>query len=259
MRKLLVIFSLLTGLISLSSCGNQQESKLEQEIEAINQECPINMGMTGDLLSLKYDAKAKEVQVYISVNDEYMNVEELIKQPQIATENVKLSFSQGNPREIAEKIMKAGAGLSITYKSSSSGKKFTVNLSQKDLKDLLDNPLTDLEKNELMLKNKIAIENNNCPKEIEKGIECVRVYDDGDNVIYDFKMDEDLYDISLLKSTKIDHQEVLEDLIKDPVVKNDATTMIELGRGLVYHYYGDKSGKSYDVSFSSEDMKKALD
>lgn len=89
-------------LTSVTSCENENVKKLKREIEATDNQCPYNMGMLGDILSLKYDEKAKDVQMYFLLNNDLLSIETLENNEQTALQSMKLSFSKGESREMLE-------------------------------------------------------------------------------------------------------------------------------------------------------------
>ena len=115
MKKMLILLSVVVASI-LVSCENENVAKLKSEIEAANEQCPMNMGMMGDILSLKYDEKAKEVQMYCSINGDLVSIEALTNNEQMVIKSMRLSVSGNQSSEMLKLIVDAGAGLSVTYK-----------------------------------------------------------------------------------------------------------------------------------------------
>lgn len=258
MKKLLLILSMFAVMVCFTSCENENVKRLKREIEAADKQCPVNMGMMGDMLSMKYDEKAKEVQLYFSLHDDMLSIEALKNNEQMALQSMKLSFSKGESREMLKQMIKAGAGLSITYKSASTGKSFKVNLSLDDLKEIRDTPLTDEEINKMLLDNQLAMENSRCPYLVDEGMEMVKVYDDGANIVYACRIDEDMYDISALKYAQDEIKQNMKEIFKDPLMKKQLGIIKSLDKGFVYHYYGDTSGESVDIVFSNDELSRYL-
>lgn len=256
MKKVLTILSMLVILLGFSSCENQNVTKLKREIEAADKQCPVNMGMMGDMLSLKYDDNAKEVQLYFSLHDDMMSIDALRNNENMALQSMKLSFSRGESKEMLKQMINAGAGLTITYKSAATGKTFKVKLSLDDLKDIKDNPMSDSEINRLLLDNQLAMENARCPYIVDEGMEMVKAYDDGDNIVYACRIDEDMYDISALKYAQSEIKSNMRDIFKDPLMKKELGLIHSLGKGFTYRYYGESSGQSVDITFSNAELSR---
>lgn len=258
MKKLLLILSMIAVMVCVTSCENENVKRLKHEIEVADKQCPVNMGMMGDMLSMKYDEKAKEVQLYFSLHDDMISIEALKNNEQMALQSMKLSFSKGESREMLKQMIKAGAGLSITYKSASTGKNFKVKLSLDDLKEIRDTPMTDVEVNRMLLDNQLAMENSRCPYLVDEGMEMVKAYDDGENIIYACRIDEEMYDISAFKYAKDEIKQNMKEIFKDPLMKKQLGIIKSLDKGFVYHYYGDISGESVDIVFNNDELNRYL-
>ena len=244
--------------VCLFSCENANEKKLKREIEVANQQCPMNMGMLGDMISMKYDEKDKEVQMYLVVNDDFFNIDVLRNNENMARQSMKLSFSKGESREMLKEVIDAGASISITYKSGSTGKTFKMAQSLDDLKEIYDNPISDSEISTLMLANTIAMEDSRCPYIIDEGMEMTSVRDDGENIIYSCRLDEDIYDMSYFKYAYNDVKEGVSSVFDDPVVKRELSLIVSQGKNLIYRYSGDRSGEYVDITFAPYELNKFI-
>lgn len=54
----------------MTSCENTNITKLKKEVAVANAGCPINMGIGGDLLSIRYQEKENRVILYYSINED---------------------------------------------------------------------------------------------------------------------------------------------------------------------------------------------
>lgn len=256
MKKLLLSLSIIIVMVCITGCGNENEKRLKREIEAVDKQCPIDMGMLGDIVSIKYDATAKEVQVNYSIKED-QSIDALKNNEQMALQSIKLSFSRGDSRNILPYIINAGAGLSFDFKSALTGESlFKANFSLDDLKGIWDNPMNDSDINEMLLINQLAMENSNCPYPVEEGMDMVKVFDEGDNVVYVCQIDEKMYDLSLLESAQDLIKQNMIEVLKDPIAKKQLEIIASLDKGLVYRYLGDTSGESFDVVFSTDELNR---
>lgn len=260
MKKLLFFLSIVAVIlcVTLTGCENENVKTLKREIEAADEQCPVNMGMMGDMLSMKYDEKTKEVQVYFSMHEDMLSIEALKNNEQMALQSMKLSFSKREQKELLDLMIKAESGLSVIYKSASTGQTFKVNLSVDDLKEIRDNPMTDEEINKMLLENLLAIENSICPHVVDEGLEMVKAYDDGENIVYACRVDEDMYDISALKYAQDEIKQNMREMFNDPSMKKELGIIKSLDKGFVYHYYGETSGESVDIVFTNDELNRYL-
>lgn len=257
MKKLLSSLSSIAiiVIVCITSCENENVKKLQQDVKAADRECPINMGYVGDLISIKYDKDDNEVDYYISLHDD-MTIDAMKTNKEMTQQMLKLSFLKDDSKELLNEITNANAGISVTYKSATTGKNLKVVITSQELKEIKNSTLTKREIDQLLLANQIAIENSNCPSSIDEGIELVKIYDDGNNIVIDCKIDETIYDMALLQSNRDSMKDNMQDIFKDPSMKKTYKLVKSLNKGFVYHYYGDKSGKSCDIVFTNEEIAK---
>lgn len=216
------------------------------------------MGMVGDLLSVKYDEKKKEVQYYMSLNDDIVSLDLMKKNEKMARQTLKLAFSKNDANEFLEQMTKAGAGLSVTYKSASTGKTLNISFTPDELKQIKDNPITEKEISRLLLNNMLAMTNAGCPHPIYEGVEMEKVFEEGDNVVYIYRVDEEMYDISPMKARKKEAKDGMKEMFKDPSMKRDLGVLKSLDKGLVFRSYGDQSRDSIDIIFTNEEIRRNL-
>lgn len=245
-------------MVCVTSCENENVKRLKREIGDLDKQCPVNLGMMGDLLSVKYDEEAKEVQWYFSINEDVVSVEALKNNEQKVIQTMKLSFNKGESREMLQQMINTGAGLSVNYKSASTGKSFKATFSLDDLKEIRDIPMTDKEINKMLLDNMLVAENSRSPYIVEKGVEMVKAYEDGENIVFAYRIDEDMYDISLFKFAHDEIKQNMKEIFKDPLMKRQFDIINSLDKGFVFRYYGDTSGESVDIYFSNYELSQYL-
>lgn len=59
MKRITFIFAILLSLIAMTSCENANVTKLKKQVASLNALCPINAGVGGDFLSIKYNENDK--------------------------------------------------------------------------------------------------------------------------------------------------------------------------------------------------------
>ncbi len=246
----------LTILLLTPACNIKDNSKMKREIEAADKECPINMGIVGDVISIKYDEDNNLVKIYISINEEVASIMAMKKNVELAKKSIKLALNTSKSRPMVDEMIAAGSGLEIIYKGSSSGKSFTLNLSPDDIKGIQNSNLTDLDIKQMMLENQIVMANSQYPEKIDEGMEIVKMYDDGDNIVYECVLDENMYDIALIKTNGKYIKKNMSALFDDPMMKRMIDLMCSLGKNLVFRYIGDKSNQSGDITFTTDEMNK---
>lgn len=276
MKKLLTILTLFAVMVGTAACGdgktkNKVKSPIEQlkhELEIADRQCPYNAGAIGDLISIKYLENTNEVQFYFIINDNLLDLDVLEKNKRLARQSTKLALTlqKQSPKQsedvnrMLKSMIDTDTRLVYTYKSNSYGKSFNIRLSPDDLKEIYNTPsISNLETNKLLLECNVALENAQCPLTIDEGMTMTKAYDDGSNLIYECRIDEQIYDIDILKYNKSEMKRNIKSAIYDPVSSRLINILSSLGKGIIYRYNGDTSGKSVDIFFSPEEVSKIMD
>ena len=262
MKRFILIFSILLSLIVFTSCENANVTKLKKEVAVANASCPINMGIGGDLLSIKYQEKENRVIFYYSINEELGGGLFIKKNKEKLLQQFRLSFSKSESQQMLKDVVNAKASLMIIYKSPTSGKTIKFELPYEELKELRTNPMSDAEIQRLTIENKIDVENSRCPYKADEGTTATKVALVDDYIVYYYEMDEALFDMKELKR----HQSELKDNIREALksMRNDMTMQNELQMlvgqniGYQYRYYGNQSKEYVDVIFTPEELSKYI-
>lgn len=255
MRKLIVLFSIVV-LVGLASCENSKLARLKKTIKEVNDECPVDMGMIGNIVSYKFDENENEVQINISVDEDNLNIDFIRDNEEMIISSMKLSLLKADDKKLEKEAIDAGVGMSFIYTGVSTGKSHKLTLTLDDLKDIINNnnSLSEKEIDEILLAQQIASVDASCPFFIDEGMKIVRAYDDGNNVVYVALIDEDIYDLETLLYSRHEIKKGMKETFGDPTMKLFIERLKSLGKGLVYRYQGDRSGKSIDITFTTEEL-----
>lgn len=262
MKRITFIFTILLSLIAMTSCENANVTKLKKEVATANAGCPINMGIGGDLLSIKYQEKENRVIFYYSVNEELGGSLFLKKNKDKLLQQFRLSFSKSESQQILKDVVNAKASLMMIYKAPSSGKTVKFELPYEELKELRANPMSDSEIQRLTIENKIEVENSRCPYKADEGTTTTKVALVDNYIVYYYEMDESLFDMKELKrhqnELKENVREALKSMRNDITMQNELQMLVGQNIGYQYRYYGNKSKEYVDVIFTPEELSKYI-
>ena len=262
MKQISLILSFIFAAIILTGCTDGNVTKLKREVASLNAMCPISAGISGDFLSIKYDEKDKNVYMYFASNEQFGSQYFLKENRENVLTNLKLMFHKDSSREMLKDMVNAKAGLVITYKMPSNGKTARFEISYEELKELKDNPMSEHDRNVMIMQNKIANENNRCPYEIEPGVKTVKTAWVDDNIVYYVQIDEDMYDFKEWKKASSEIRSNIEASFKelrgDPTMQSEVQMLEEEGVGYHYRYYGSKSKDYFDIIFTPEELSRYL-
>lgn len=262
MKRISLIITLVISLFSITSCENGNVTKLKKEIHSADAVCPISYGLGGDLISIKYHEKDNMVLMYYSLNEELSSHVFLKQNKDNMMKQFRLSLSHDNSRQMLKDIVNAKASLMVIYKTPSTGKTIKFSLPYEELKEIKDNPLSELEIKKMSLENSIVMQNSTLPAKVDEGMVQTKVSIVDNNVIYYYELDEDLYDIKSMKKMpeelKDGIRQELKSMRKDPTIQRELQIMNALGMGYMYRYYGKTSKDYVDVIFTSDELRKYI-
>ena len=259
MRKYLNIVCLLLSVMVFTGCKQENaKARLQMEVEAANNDCPIDLGMLGQVTSFNYDEDENQMEMIFEINGETINLDVFKSNDDIARNMMKLSFSQEEQKEMVNVMVDAGASMAITYLNPLTWDSYTVIINPSEMKEIQKSKLSDTEVAQLILENNLLMENSSCPTLIDEGMYMISATDDGDYIIYSYQLDEDLYDMDDFKGNQDVLKEVLSSALSDPGMSTVFSTFIKAGKGIKYRYIGETSGKYVDIVFTCEEIESAL-
>ena len=258
MKFIAQILMIVGMLATLSGCGvDPNVIKLKKTVELLNSNCPVDIGVAGVFTSIEYNGQDMCVHMKF-LNTEYASAGFIGENKENARENLKLMFQTKELQEMLTELVDAKAGIVATYKLRDSMKALSIALSYEELKEIKDHPLSELERNKLLFKNKIEMDGRRCPYEMAKGIMMEKTELTDGYIVFHISVDEEVCNFGKMK--------LMSDELKDNIVRrlevmsgdinlqNELRMMSSLGIGYHYKYIGSKSGDSVDVLIPEEDL-----
>lgn len=168
--------------------------------------------------------------------------------------SVKLFLLQDEEKTALGFLTEAKANLSVTFKFREINDSVKFILTSQELKELYYLNVSKSKINKMLLDDEIDIANAQCPMFVQQGLTATKSYDDGSFLVYEFLVDCNVYDLSVMKMNINTIKKNMISSLKDPTNQKIMSILISLNRGWRYHYY-DKNGKSVDISFSNDELK----
>lgn len=242
-------------MIGFTNCtsSNPKITKLKNVIKSVNKECPINMGIMGTMTSAEYNDQKNEVKFKISLNENIIPI--TLLETKEFKDLVKMSFSKSRMKGI-DLLIDAEAGFICEYKGPLTGKCVEINLSLEDLKEIKNNAISEVDIYGVILK----LRNTLCPVDLGNGLVLEQIYDDGENIVQIYQIDETEGAISEILANKKEMKQKLVDcgMFEDPTMKNDFRFMILLEKGMLCRFRGNTSGEYVDIEFTKEELESFL-
>lgn len=257
MRNYKSIFSLCavvicSFIISMNSCNNSDDSKIEKLVEEVNSQCPAFYGI-GTATNFKKEGKT--VVIEYSVSD---NISLYENSSDDAIYDIWRLFcideASDVDKEMIRIITSAGYGIKCVFNSADSQKKKILEVSNDKLKNY--KALTQEE----ILKTFITIDKNNLPQTIDSKTQIVDLKIEKDNLIYIYEIDESNFDISEIENSTLHKESGIRNM-REQFQNNTLTGYLYKivclsGRGICHRYIGNKTGKVVDIQFSNTEIRQ---
>lgn len=251
MKKNLLLTAVFASLLLLFSCGNVTKNinyaKLKLQIQAVQQELPMNVDGLGKMTSIDLDEDEKVVVYEYLVTDPGIDINILKANQDILKKNMaKALKTDSDAKEMTDECIKCGIGIKVIYKDIK-GNKATATITFTELKTYMETDIveTPIEK----LQDLAQITKATLPEKVDENTVFTDIYLEGSNYVMEYSFDEAEFDI-----TDIDKKEAKK-LIKSNMSEiNDSETeeVYELCRktnvNIMIRYVGAKTKKKLDIT-----------
>lgn len=283
MKRSLFFIAIFTLLLSAIGCGKKKEEKKPQPKKAVTQvvkdtvpslkenlekltatikadsaECPINMGIFGDLIDVKFDERERLVSIYFSLNGDIFSLDRFRESKEKAYGLARILLGQDKTDQLTLQMIDVGASLIITFRNSINSDSFKMKVTHQKLMELEAYSLSEEDINKFILENFIALEDADCPHLIKEGIEMVSATDEEKNVVYLYHVDDSKFDMNSLKETADDMKKETEVMLSDPASRKMLEILKALDKGIIYRYLAINSGQSVDITFTPAEIGDML-
>ncbi len=253
----MVLFTCLS-LMLLTVCG--QKSKLKFAIEAANRQCPMDMGVSGEISSITFDGS--DVVYVMLMNESFLNIEALKGNPDAMKSAVAVMFGnpKGEVKGMLDLVVSAGSGIKFIYKGKTSGKEVECYLTTQDLKDILNGESTAKDSDKKKLEEQVKMTNVSCPMQVDEATTLNKLTIESDKVLYHYTIDESVVQISALKENTDQMKESIKGSLNtsDPALHMFLEACVKSDKGVGYLYKGSDSGETIEISFEVSEIRALL-
>lgn len=243
------------SLMLLTSCS--QKSKLKLAIEVAGKQCPISVGVAGEVTSIDFDGA--DVVYSMSMNEDYINLEALGKTPDTMKSGVSAMFNnpKGEIKKMLELVVASQSGIKFIYKGKTTGKEVECYLNTEDLKKILDQDMSQEESDRQKLEELVKVTNVSCPMKVDEATTLDKLTIESDNVVYNYTIDEEAVDLNVLKGNEGQMKQNIKGSlnISEPAIKMFLEACIKDNKRLIYRYKGDISGQIMECIFEVSEIK----
>ncbi|MCR5270066.1 MAG: serine/threonine protein kinase [Prevotella sp.] len=236
------------------------ESRLKKIAEAVNDECPMDMGQFGTVTSIVYDESDNAIVYSYTVNESIIDVEAMATNRMKMKENMltMLSNPSGDMRTLMEIIIEEDGKLRYIYTGATSGITARATLTADELNDALNTNVTPRQK----VQGHIDVTKLQLPMRVDEMTVLTSVELEGSTVVYEYDLEEsDDLTVSMLKADRASTKRVLEDLLYNNasgIEKEFVSQVIAAGLNVCYRYNGNLTGDYIDIIFTNDELSRNL-
>lgn len=239
--------SLVFILITFTGCGKSKIQQLKDGIAQFNTNAPMDLGI-GQLQYVSYDEDANAVVFKFMIKSEY---DDVFNTSPTTKEGMAALLTTNQMRPMVKLLAEAGVGMKWEYRSPLRDDVLSYDFSPSEIKEAMNSTKSNEESYEDFIYSIVESNNAACPVEVDEGVTMVRVYDDGQNIIFQCDVDENIYDMEYFHSLKSD---IKEALLSDQLMSTIIDRLSMANRSVIYRYIGDKSGNICDIILSADDL-----
>lgn len=261
MKKLLTLLTLILAILTLTSaCGNSREAKvalLKHQIAEENKQYPKAINEYMLIESVTYDDDNQCVAISFLVNPDVVDIKQLKTNREIYKVSMLNSMLANKESEqLYKTISEAGAGIRMVLKANDTSDEVALTIDNDELTELVNNPHDAQETGSQLLTLQVEMEKQRCPYPVDEGMILTDVRIEGDEMIYEAELDEDIYDVEWMKQNTSMLKANMNDIFNDPIIAQQAQLLSSQNKALTYLYRGNHSGTEYRITFSVEELRK---
>ena len=236
-----------------SSCSKVSEAKLKASIEKANEDCPVSLGIVGEMSSIEYNGDA--VEFLFNFDEQFVKIDAISDNLEETKASI-ITNMVGNESidEIFDILLETNTNMRLVFKGKDSGKEATIEFTPEEIEELKDTPApTDEDK----LATAIAAANRQFPLDTGTGVIVTEMVDNGDVVAYMNQVPDEDFLTQVAKNTEaVKNSQKIYFKMMTESDKALFRMVAELGKGLSYIYYTDESDETVEVTYTSEELKE---
>lgn len=254
MKKILLATFLLLASFMFNSCDSSKR-KLKADIELANRDCPMDLGIAGEISSVEFDEDADEVIMTVTFRKELplkMSVLNKLKDPLKRAMLSGLAKSESS-NELTQEIAKADSKMTFVMQTEDTNENIRINISKDEVKRLAQGEIDPLSPRELLEFN-VTSTNAQCPMRVDEITILTKVSLEGNYFVYNYSINENAVSFEIVKQNKSVIEENIRRGFSDPVFKNVISVCKEANTGILYRYVGDISGNVFVIKFNPSEL-----
>ena len=240
----IVLFTIL-----LTNCTN---NSLKHQVETINSQCPIDLGVLGEVT--KVDLDGRTIVYHVSTNSNVLKLSRLEDHVNDVKQGILLNFV--DDKTSLTQFIAAQCNIRYEYTDAQTGEQLVIDITKDELKNAEALVGNDMELARRRIENFVATGRLQLPMQVDEVTTLTDIFAEGDNVGYVYTIDE-----STVPSDTLNQRiGVLKESIGESLKHNDLSMTMLIDalakdhKGLIYRYNMSKSEKTFDITFTPEEV-----
>lgn len=228
--------------------------KLRDGIKEANKQCPISLGILGEMTSITFEDGV--LLFSYDIDETYFNVATLAQDRQAMKNNMKtmLSNPQGDVRTLMQLVIDADCKLKTTMHGRTSDAVASATFKADELEEIMNSEVTPHEKLVMSIQSTQA----QLPLNADVGMMVTELKLEGDDVVYVVEMDESMYSVSMVRENKAAVKETIVNNVRNmgPIEREFIKLVINDDANLVYRYA--TSSGHVDVKITNAELRELM-
>jgi len=259
MRKnvsMLLTAAIVVMTLLMASC--KEDSRLKRSIQEAKKECPVSIGMAGEMTDISYDEATNTVVIHYLMDEKLFNIDVMRKNTELLKEMAygTMATAEGSFKQALDEMLGSGANLKLCWKGKESGKEMEFTLTSEEINkarksgEAYANPLK-------MLENAISVTNQQAPMAVDEATTMTKLSIQGDFATYEYQIDETKVPFHKLVDMRDQMKENMRNAVfnnPDPAFKDFINLCKKANKGIAYKYVGMQSGNTCTIEFSLSEL-----
>ena len=231
---------MLLASMTLCSCDSSKK-ELRANVESVNSECPIDLGMFGEISSMEFNEDEDDVVFTMTISkDMPIKISALNKLKNTLKRAMLGSWAESEDGiKMMKVIAKADSKITIVLQTEGTNQNVKIKVSKDEVRDLAEgkiDPISPRDLLELTTLSSASLE--------------------GDNFVYNYSIDESSISMASIEENRESIKANLKQVLSgsDPTIKQMVSVCKNADTGILYRYVGDISGNVCIIKFSPSEL-----
>ena len=256
MKNILFVAFMLLASMTFCSCDSSKK-ELRANVESVNSECPIDLGMFGEISSMEFNEDEDDVVFTMTISkDMPIKISALNKLKNTLKRAMLGSWAESEEGiKLMKEIAKADSKITIVMQTEGTDQNVKIKVSKAEVRDLAEGKIDPISPRDL-LEIYVTSTNAQCPIQVDELTTLSSASLEGDNFVYNYSIDESSISMTSIEENRESIKANLKQTLSgsDPTIKQMVSVCKNADTGILYRYVGDISGNVCIIKFSPSEL-----